>query len=129
MPHDLSKVHPRLVAAVDKIRRTMEAYGHPMVVTASLRSADEQQALYAQGRTTPGRIVTNADGVIRKSQHQAQADGYGHAVDMAFIKPDGTISWDQSHPWWIYGAIAQYEGLTWGGSWKTLKDLPHIEVA
>ena len=39
-------------------------------IICGLRTTQEQQALYAQGRTTPGPIVTNLDGIIKRSRHQ-----------------------------------------------------------
>ena len=48
-------------------------------VTSGFRTVEKQQSLYAQGRTKPGKIVTNADGVISKSNHQSGcADHYRH---------------------------------------------------
>ena len=123
----LAGVHPTLVGRVVRILAAMEALGHPMCVTDGVRSATAQAALFAQGRTAPGRIVTNADGVTTKSNHQPKADGYGHAVDCCFLQ-DGKPSWDVSLPWAAYGALAQAVGLTWGGAWAKLHDLPHIEL-
>lgn len=121
-------LHPRLVEAATKVATGMAALGHPIVPTQGLRSEDEQQKLFAQGRTAPGHIVTNADGILRKSNHQAQADGWGHAVDFAFLDADGKPSWDLAHPWHVYGALAKFYGLKWGGDWNRLKDYPHLEL-
>lgn len=48
-------------------------------VFCGLRTTEEQQKLYAQGRTKPGYIVTYKDGVKNKSKHQS-----GNAVDVVF---------------------------------------------
>ena len=102
--------------------------GFPMMVTDTLRTKEEQQALYAKGRTKPGPIVTYVDGVTKKSNHQAKEEGgLGRAVDCCFVV-DGKPSWDHRLPWKLYGAMAETLGLRWGGSWKTLVDLPHIEL-
>lgn len=124
---DLTKVHPKLQETVPKILEAMGALGHPMLVTDTLRTESEQKALYAQGRTAPGLIVTNADGVVKKSNHQAKADGLGHAVDLCFLV-DNKPSWALQHPWKLYGLAAETLGLRWGGSFQALHDLPHIEV-
>jgi hypothetical protein len=55
-------------------------------VTGGVRTAAGQKALYAQGRTAPGSIVTNADGVKNKSSRQVKSDSYGYAVDLYPIK-------------------------------------------
>lgn len=122
----LHGVHPRLVAAVQRIQYAMAELGHSMFVTDGVRTLEQQMALYAQGRSAPGKIVTNADGWRTKSNHQVKADGYGHAVDMCFLL-DGKPSWADDHPWDLYGLMAKTLGLSWGGDWKK-PDRPHIEL-
>lgn len=129
----LDGVHPDLVARVQLILDGMKLLGFPMMVTDGVRTLKRQQELYAQGRTQPGKIVTNADGVTRKSNHQAKADGYGYAVDCCFlvdIDGDGDLdpTWDKARPWERYGALAQALGLVWGGAWTGFVDKPHIEL-
>ncbi len=75
----------------------------------------------------PGHIVTNCDGVLKRSNHQPHDDGFGHAVDCCFVL-NGVPSWDTSLPWMLYGGMAQQQGLVWGGTFKTLVDLPHVEL-
>jgi peptidoglycan L-alanyl-D-glutamate endopeptidase CwlK len=110
---------------VDRVLAAMAALGAPMKIVQGLRTVEEQQALFAQGRTKPGKKVTNCDGVRKKSNHQASSDGLGRAVDCAFVK-DGKVVWEG--PWEKYGAAARAEGLIWGGDWKGLIDRPHIEL-
>lgn len=127
----LEGVHPELVARVGKILDAMRALGFPMLVIAGVRSLEQQQQLFAQGRTAPGARVTNADGVRSKSNHQVKADGFGHAVDCAFVDDPTTATietWDPRQPWDVYGAMARALGLTWGGDWKTIIDRPHVEL-
>lgn len=124
----LDGVHPRLVTAVEKIQFVMAYLNHPMMVTDGVRTLAQQQRLYAQGRTAAGRIVTNADGIRVKSNHQMKDDGYGHAVDMCFVV-NGRPSWDEELPWRLYGETAKAVGLAWGGDWAgRLVDKPHIEL-
>lgn len=118
-------LNPSLLAKVDRVLAAMAALGFPMKIVQGLRTVEEQQALFAQGRTKPGKTVTNCDGVRNKSNHQASDDGLGHAVDCAFVK-DGTVLWEG--PWDAYGAAAKAVGLVWGGSWKGLIDRPHLEL-
>jgi len=129
--HDRQKlagVHPALIAALEKVFAALAALGYTLTVTDGLRTTEQQQALYAKGRTAPGPIVTNADGVLHRSNHQAHADGFGHAADCAFRLPDGTVSWDARLPWKAYGACAAALGVHWGGDWQALHDLPHLEL-
>lgn len=128
----LAGLHPFLIAAATRILDGMAAFGHPMFVTAGVRTDTQQFALYAQGRTTLGKIVTNTDGIVKKSLHQVQADGMGHALDCAFLDdPETTLveTWDPSQPWDVYGSLGEAAGLVWGGRWRTLLDRPHLELA
>jgi peptidoglycan L-alanyl-D-glutamate endopeptidase CwlK len=123
----LDGVHPKLVKAVERIQFVMAYLNKPMMVTDGVRTLEKQRELYAQGRTNPGRIVTHADGVRVKSNHQAKEDGYGHAVDMTFIV-DGRPAWPEDAPWRLYGEVAKACGCKWGGDWLNFQDRPHIEL-
>ena len=128
----LHGLHPHLADVVTRVLDAMAAYGAPMFITAGLRTDAQQAALYAQGRTTPGAIVTNTDGVLKKSMHQMQVDGFGHAVDCAFIDdPDTKLveTWDASQPWELYGHMGEQGNLVWGGRWLRLVDRPHLELS
>jgi peptidoglycan L-alanyl-D-glutamate endopeptidase CwlK len=93
-----------------------------------LRTFAEQDALYAQGRTKPGDIVTKAKG--GQSNHN-----YGFAVDIVLIIGGKTASWDTAKDWdddkksdWMECVeIFKLHGWSWGGDWKKFKDLPHFE--
>lgn len=100
-----------------------EQTGHDLLVTCTLRSTDEQAALYAQGRTKPGQIVTQLDGTTAKSKHNSVP---ARAIDVAVLV-HGKVSWDAA----LYKplvALAATYGLVSGGSWKTFKDWPHLEL-
>ena len=101
-----------------------------------MRTFAEQAALYAQGRTAPGKIVTNAPAGL--SIHN-----YGLAFDIVLlIDTDGngtyeTASWDTAtdfdhngiSTWMKCVQIAKVHGFEWGGEWQTFKDLPHFQMA
>lgn len=118
-------VHGDLLTKVGKVLAAMEALGFPMRICQGVRTVAEQKALYAQGRTAPGSVVTNCDGVLRPSNHQARADGFGHAVDCCFTQGD---PFGEGQPWSVYGAAAKAVGLKWGGDFKTITDRPHVEI-
>ncbi len=130
----LKGVHPRLGEQVQTLLIAMEVLGFPMMITDGVRTVEQQQALFALGRTKPGKIVTYADGVKNKSNHQPKADGLGRAVDCCFLVDldhDGQTddpTWDLKRPWNLYGEMAIALGLEWGGRWLSIKDLPHIEL-
>jgi len=116
----LAGVVPALRSRVTMLLQRMADAGHPMTVTSGRRTQAEQQKLYAQGRTAPGKIVTQLDGVTKQSRHQQ-----GRAVDCAFVPSPGTVSFEG--PWDMYGAVARELGLVWGGSWARFPDRPHVE--
>jgi peptidoglycan L-alanyl-D-glutamate endopeptidase CwlK len=120
-------LHPELIRKIKIVLAAMATLGFPMKVVQGLRSAEEQNLLYKQGRTSPGKIVTNCDGVATKSNHQMKSDGYGHAVDCA---AQGAEPFAETFPWKAYGECAKALGLRWGGDWKgSLVDRPHVELA
>ena len=129
----LAGVHPDLVRKVHTILGAMAARGYPMIVTDGVRTAQQQIMLYAKGRSAPGRIVTHADGLKKRSNHQVRLPpslyaGFGCAVDCCFLDEKGRPTWDIRYPWADYGAEARALGLVWGGDWKALRDMPHIEL-
>jgi peptidoglycan L-alanyl-D-glutamate endopeptidase CwlK len=114
---DLSKWN-LLPETEEKARKFLELSGksgYLLKITSGRRTQAEQDKLYAQGRTTPGKIVT----WTRKSNHIT-----GKAFDIAFI---GKEPYPKNFDWKILGDIGKSVGLKWGGDWKT-KDLPHFEI-
>lgn len=98
-----------------------------MMVTDGVRTLAQQTADWLKGRNgNPGPRVTDADGIIVKSHHQVQIDGYGHAIDACFVL-DGKPSWAETLPWALFGARSKAHGLKWGGDW-TKPDKPHVEL-
>lgn len=76
---NLKGVHPNLVKVMSE---AIKDTPYDFTITEGVRTVSRQQQLYAQGRTTKGIIVTKADGIKNKSNHQPKSDGYGHAVDL-----------------------------------------------
>ena len=92
--------------------------GISTVITEGYRSFERQDKLYEQGRTTPGRIVTNARG--GGSMHN-----YGMAFDIAFFHDMNTVN--HIGDWKTVSAIGKKLGLIWGGDWKKFVDKPHFQ--
>lgn len=100
-------------------------------VLSGWRGRHEQAGLYAQGRTEPGDIVTNCDGVTKLSNHQG-IDGNppGLAVDCVPYPVDWNgIDRMIRFGGFVLGVASQLDiDLEWGGDWKTFKDYPHFEL-
>lgn len=93
-----------------------------LVVSAGARTWAEQHALYLQGRSLSGEIVTDADG--GQSWHCL-----GCAVDCEPEVKDGAIDWNASHPQWKrMEAVGVSLGLTTGANWIRLVDAPHFQL-
>jgi peptidoglycan L-alanyl-D-glutamate endopeptidase CwlK len=115
-------VDPDLVKVV---KRAAELSERPFEIVQGVRTQQEQDRLYAQGRTRSGPIVT----WTRNSNHLPK-NGFGQAIDFAVLV-DGKISWDEKlYPWVaraFYDASRELGiGITSGQEW-TKKDWGHIE--
>ena len=134
----MEKVHPKLV---EVMKTAITDSPYDFRITSGARTTEEQKALFALGRTKPGKIVTYTNGVTSKSNHQIRADGYGYAVD---IFPCGVIEngvyrkftseegYDEKKLKLIANhilAVAKSKNINidWGGNWK-MKDTPHFEL-
>ncbi|MEF2968873.1 M15 family metallopeptidase [Paenibacillus sp. M1] len=118
----LSGLHPVVRQAAERLIERSFARGVPILITQGLRTIAEQDALYAQGRTKPGQIVTNARGGY--SNHN-----FGVAIDFCLLMPDGkNVSWTVGKDWMGVVEIAKSLGFEWGGDWKSFKDYPHFEM-
>jgi len=126
--NNLKGVHPDLVKVVEKaIGLTTQDF----TVIEGVRTTKRQQELYAQGRTAPGSIVTNVDGVKKKSNHQVKADRYGHAVDIVPypVDWDSISKFDNIAVAMKLAACELGVDIVWGGDWENFKDYPHFELA
>jgi len=117
----LKQLHPALAAAVRSTIADLADKGTVVEVVQGLRTFEEQDALYAKGRTAPGQIVTQARG--GESNHN-----FGLAVDLCPFtndKPD----WNAPMAVWAaIGTAAMAHGLEWGGQWKKFLDKPHVQL-
>ena len=149
----LKGVHPNLVNFMTEL---IKISPWNFKITAGVRTAEEQNKLYQQGRTTKGIKVTNVDGYKLKSNHQIKFDGLGYAADIGVLVTEKVIekvkengkevekeiektiykgSWRDFHYYQdIYnaakraGLLEKYD-IEWGGNcWRTFKDAPHWQI-
>lgn len=122
MGRDITKCHPRLQVKAAELKEACARRGYAVEIGESFRSVAEQDALYAQGRTKPGQIVTNARGSSYSSMHQ-----WGVAFD--FYRNDGSGAYNESGRFFEnVGQIGKSLGLEWGGDWKSPVDRPHFQL-
>lgn len=119
---DITLCHPRLQTLAENLISECEKQGLKIKIGETLRTVEEQDALYAQGRTKPGNIVTNAPGKSYSSYHQ-----WGTAFD--FFRNDGKGAYNDSDGFFTkVGRIGVSLGLEWGGNWKSPVDKPHFQL-
>lgn len=100
--------------------------GCEYVAISGTRGEAEQNALYAKGRTAPGRKVTNA-------RYGYSNHNFGIALDFGVFRSGKYL--DSSDPGKAeavhraVAAIAGDHGIDWGGNWRSFKDIPHFEVS
>lgn len=128
----ISKLHP---SVRDEVRKIIEEINTKVLtgqakvrLSQGTRTWAEQNELYAKGRTKPGPKVTNAK--AGQSIHN-----YGLAVDFVLIINGTQASWDtkkdfdkdQQSDWMEVVQVFKKYGWSWGGDWRTFKDMPHFE--
>jgi peptidoglycan L-alanyl-D-glutamate endopeptidase CwlK len=118
----IEQLFPLLAEKARELITQLAAQGIDVEVSQGLRTWPEQAALYAQGRTTPGKIVTNA--TPAKSWHT-----FGCAFDIDVVDGSGVIDWSGTSPSWINAiAAGEHLGLTAGAEFRTFPDKPHFQL-
>lgn len=125
----VTALHPIVfIKQTELIAETSKA-GITILVTDGFRSSEEQNAIYAKGRTTEGKVVTQVQG--GHSFHN-----YGLAIDFALRTKKGEVVWDMEYDgnkngrsdWMEVVEIAKRLGFSWGGDWKNFPDYPHLQM-
>ena len=119
----LNELIPIVKQKVDEFIAVCNDNGIDLLITSTYRDIESQDALYAQGRTTEGRIVTNARG--GESFHN-----YRCAVDVVPLR-DGKPVWGlggiDGELWNKVGELGKSVGLDWAGEWHTFKEMAHFQ--
>lgn len=120
----LANVIPELAEKVRAAATQLAPFGTYLLVVSGLRLACEQTALYSQGRTTPGHIVTNAPAGL--SMHN-----YGLAIDVVpyLSGQSGALNWNDRTPQYQEMVSAlKSQGLAFGGDWVHFPDDDHFQL-
>ena len=115
----LEDLHPKVADLCHQFIDKCKDVGIDVLITSTYRDNESQNALYNQGRTTPGNKVTNAKG--GQSFHN-----YRIAFDFCPIV-GGKAQWNDTATFNRCGEIAESLGLEWAGRWKTFKELAHCQ--
>ena len=122
MSRKLEDLHPEFRLLVDPWLAACQAEHDDLIITCTLRTMEEQAVCYAQGRTTPGHIVTRA-------KPGQSAHNYGLAIDIVPIVA-GKLIWDETNPLWqTIGHLGLDHGLVWYGAPNApFHEDPHFEM-
>jgi peptidoglycan L-alanyl-D-glutamate endopeptidase CwlK len=119
---DLNELLPQVKTKVEHFIQLCKDNNIDLLVTSTYRDLESQAALYSQGRTSPGKIVTNA----------GPGDSYHNwrcAIDVVPLV-NGKADWDGSHPVWAeIGRLGKEAGLEWAGEWVHFKELAHFQYS
>ena len=116
---NIATLHPRVRPYARALLLQAKQRGWQFKITSALRTFGEQDALYRQGRSAPGKRVTNARAGY--SNHN-----FGLAFDVTLFNGTAPV-WD-SPLYKALGVIGGQLGLEWGGNWTSLRDEPHYQL-
>lgn len=108
---------PFLQRLLDAVAACNERGAH-FFATCGYRTFREQLEDWQQGRTIPGRIITDAG--PGESPHN-----FGLAVDFARIEAGQYVK--DAAGYAVLGEEAKKRGLVWGGTFHHLKDAAHVQ--
>lgn len=138
-------LHPKVRTEVEHIYRSQivpALSGRAICRFAyTLRTFDEQAALFAQGRTRLFDANGKRLGIVTKAKPGQSIHNFGLALDIVLLvdtDKNGTFEsasynqaldydGDKKSDWMEVVQILKANGWTWGGDWRSFKDAPHFE--
>lgn len=120
---NIDDLHPIVKGKAQSFLGLCEAADIDVLIISTYRDEESQAALFAQGRTKPGNIVTNAK--AGRSYHNWRV-----AFDVVPLrngKPVWGTSGQDGKLWERIGLIGESVGLEWAGRWKNFKEYPHFQ--
>lgn len=115
----LEGVHPRLV---DIVKLAIDRTAVDFMVVEGLRTPERQRELVAQGKSQ-----------TLNGLHLRQADGWGHAVDLAPLV-GGAIPWEEKDQFRRLADVMKAcagelsTPIEWGGDFRSFYDGPHFQL-
>lgn len=125
MIKSIESLQPAFKAKVERWLEMLKAAGLEVRITETLRTFERQSDLYAQGRSRPGPRVTNAP--AGHSNHN-----FGYALDCyPLVGSKLILNFDRvpeaMQVMVMAASFAAQCGISWGGNWKSFRDLPHFQ--
>jgi hypothetical protein len=121
----IASIHPSVATRARAMVHLCSQSGVEVVITQGLRSWQEQDQLYAKGRTI---LPLGSEHFVTMAKGGQSYHNFGLAFDIVVLDAIGKADWDVSHSGWATAAeIGKSLGLEWGGDWKKFKDRPHFQ--
>lgn len=118
----LSDLNPIVKVKAEAFLAACEKADLDILIYCTYRSGAEQEVLYEQGRTAPGKIVTNAR--AGQSWHNWRC-----AFDFVPLVA-GKPAWSDKALYLKAGVIAESVGLEWAGRWTgKLRESAHCQYS
>lgn len=117
---------PKAQRAARIFLNAAKPFKYQVKILSGTRTYAEQAAIYAQGRTKPGSIVTKAG--PGQSNHN-----FGIAFDVGIFDGKTYFTGRNATEEKAYTDLRAFTKkatpeLDWGGDWKSIKDKPHYEL-
>lgn len=120
---DIKDLHPTVQVLVNAMVIACTKAGFEFLITSTYRDNESQNALYAQGRTIKGAVVTNAKGGQSFHNYRVAFD----IVPLRNGKPVWGTKGADGKLWKDIAKIGKACGLEWAGDWKTFVEYPHFQ--
>jgi peptidoglycan L-alanyl-D-glutamate endopeptidase CwlK len=127
----LSEVMPALQDKIHALAAVLKPQGIDLEVIEGLRSWQESDVLFQEGRTLQNGvwIITDLRHVVTNARGGYSWHNLGMAVDCAPEIIEGQIDWNGDHPQWKRMEEAGVSlGLVTGATWKRIVDAPHFQL-
>ena len=116
---NIDDLNPKVAVMCRTFVARCKAQGIDVLITSTYRDFVSQNALYAQGRTTSGKKVTNA---------KAGQSFHNWKVAFDFVPiVNGKAQWNDLKTFTKCGEIAESIGLEWAGRWVRFKEMAHCQ--
>lgn len=116
---NINDLNPKVAAMCSEFIKRCAEQHIDIIITSTYRDGESQNELYAQGRTKPGKIVTNA---------KAGDSFHNWRVAFDFVPiVGGKAQWNDADLFKRCGEIAESIGLEWAGKWTKFRELPHLQ--
>ena len=117
---NINELHPSVAWLCLNLIEQCKDEGIDIIITSTFRDFESQAALYAQGRTTAGKKVTNA---------KAGQSFHNYRVAFDFVPiVNGKAQWNDKALFNRVGIMGEKMGLTWSGRFTKFPEAAHFQL-